>query len=60
MNDNANAEAKPAGYCRVCGKALTAEEVRSIQGGLTMADDRGRFRFYDPSTVFAAGFVTLS
>jgi acyl-ACP thioesterase len=35
-------------------------EVRSIQGGLATAEDRCRFRFYDPSAVYAAGFVTVS
>ena len=38
MSNEANAEMKPAGYCRICGKALAAEEVRSIQGTIYCAE----------------------
>lgn len=34
-------------------------EVHGIQAGLAMGENRIRFRFYGPSTVYAAGFVTM-
>jgi medium-chain acyl-[acyl-carrier-protein] hydrolase len=34
-------------------------DVHGIQAGLSLREDSALFRFYDPSAVYAAGFVTF-
>jgi len=42
-------------YLREIGR-----DAHSIQAGVAVAGNTARFRFFDPTAVYAAGFVTLS